>query len=105
MTVYGIRFQSIPDIADGMEPVWIRLVNPWQGYWLEFFDPDARDGTGEARFTGAEGDALRFSTFDEAKAFWFTQSTVRPMASGLDGVVRENRPLSIVSIVIDELSE
>jgi hypothetical protein len=87
----------LTDVIDN-RPTWVRIENPWVGYWLAAYDPDAHDGLGDATFDPDVDHALRFGSFDEAKAFWYQQSTVKPQ---LDG--RENRPLTICSISIDEV--
>jgi hypothetical protein len=95
VTCFAIR---LTDVLDG-QVTWIRIQNPWPGYWLAAYDPDARDGIGEALFVPDENAALRFESFDEAKAFWYQQSTVMPEREG-----RENRPLTICSIDIAEVA-
>lgn len=94
----GIKFDAMPD-----GPAWIRMrACPLAGQWLMFYDPDARQGIGEAEFTSDVEDALRFPDFAAAEAFWSQQSTVAPVTA-LDGEQRENRPLQCVSITVAEL--
>lgn len=94
----GIRFQAMPD-----GPTWIRMRScPLVGQWLSFYDPDAREGIGEAGWTSDIEDALRFADFAAAESFWSQQSTVAPITA-MDGVERENRPLQVISITVDTL--
>lgn len=88
---------KLVDVLDG-GPTWVRLQNPWAGYWLAAYDPDAHEGLGDATFVPEPEGALWFGSFDEAKAFWFQQSSVMPVRDG-----REWRPLTICSISIDEV--
>lgn len=90
---FGIR---LTDIADDRVS-FVRIQNPWAGYWLHAYDPDAHAGFGDATFSPESEGALSFGSFDEAKAFWYQQSTVLPERDG-----RENRPLTVCSISIEE---
>lgn len=95
----GIRLVDVHDQATPDRPyVGISLKHPWPGLWLHAYDPDAHEGLGEARWGTDENVALRFSSFDEAKAFWFQQSTLLPELHG-----QPNRPLTVCSISVDVL--
>lgn len=94
---WAIRLVGVPD-----EGYSCRIVNPWEGYYLLSYDPDGRSGLGEAVFTQFDHEALRFPSFDEAKACWYQQSTVLPRRAvrGVDG---ENRPLAVCDVSIDPI--
>lgn len=92
---FAIRLTTVAD----EHLTFVRLRNPWSDHWLCAYDPDAHDGFGEATFHPDASEALRFDSFDAAKECWSQQSTVRPELAG-----RENRPLTICSIVIDEIA-
>jgi hypothetical protein len=64
------------------------------GTFLAAFDPDARDGYGEARWTGDPRKALVFGSVQEAARVWRTVSPSRPVRG--DG--RPNRPLTAYSV-------
>lgn len=93
--MFAVRLTGL---LDGRQQ-WVRLVEPWTGHWLAAYDPDARDGLGEATFTADVADALTFGSFDEAKACWFQRSSLRPMMDG-----SEYRPLTFCSIEVVELT-
>lgn len=93
MTV-GIRLSDIP--AGGYS---VHTVNPWPGWWLAAYDPDARQGLGEATFTDDPAEAMQFEDFDAAKACWWQQSSLVPFVE--DG--GENRPLTPLSIIVDNI--
>lgn len=97
MTGWTIRLVGVPDRGYAC-----RIKNPWEGFYLAEYDADARAGLGEAIFTGGQEDALTFSSFDEAKAYWFRQSTVLPMRV-IGGLEVENRPLAVCDVSIDPL--
>lgn len=92
---WTIRLVGVPDAGYSC-----RIVNPWEGFYLQRYDPDGREGLGEAVFTGGVEDALTFPSFDEAKAFWFAQSTVLP-SRAINGAEVENRPLAVCDVAID----
>lgn len=94
---WAIRLAGVPDAGYDC-----RIVNPWTGHYLKSYDPDAREGIGEAVFTGGPEDAITFGSFDDAKAYWYRQSTVMPMRA-FRGVDRENRPLAVCDVTIDPL--
>lgn len=93
---FAIRLVDVID--DGRVEQFVRLRNPWRGNWLAAYDPDAVDGFGDATFLSDCAQALRFDSFDAAKDCWNRQSTVRPELAG-----RENRPLTICSISVEEV--
>jgi hypothetical protein len=64
------------------------------GPYLEFSDPDARNGMGEDRWTDDISKAKRFATFTDAMECWKAQSKVHPFRS--DG--KPNRPLTAFSV-------
>lgn len=92
---------KLTDVADDVsQPVsFVRLRNPWPGNCLQIYDPDAHAGFGEATFGPEPELAIPFASFDDAKACWWQQSSVLPVREG-----RENRPLTICSIEIAEVS-
>lgn len=91
---FGIR---LVDIIDDRQ-TFVSIANPWAGYWLHAYDPDAHEGFGRAKFLPEVEGALTFESFDNAKACWFQQSRVLPERDG-----KENRPLTVCSISIDEV--
>lgn len=93
---FAIKLVDVID--DGTVPQWIRIRNPWSGYWLHAFDPDAHEGFGEAKFVEDQDGALLFDSIDAAKECWNQQSTVLPERDG-----RENRPLTICSIAVEDV--
>lgn len=92
-----IRLTEIPD--GGYD---IRIVAPFYGYYLAAYDPDAKEGLGEATFTADVEAALRFPTFDEARDCWYQQSTVLPTRASARGEY-ENRPLAFCSVDISQV--
>lgn len=94
---WAIRLVTPPE---GMS--WVRLRNPWHGYWLSQYDADAHEGLGDATFDPDPARALRFGSFDEAKACWWQQSTVLPTRMD-GGIEHDNRPLASCSVSIDEI--
>lgn len=64
------------------------------GPYLEWSDPDARNGLGDDRWTDDLGNAKRFTNFLEAMNCWKAQSTIRPFRP--DG--RPNRPMTAYSV-------
>lgn len=81
------------------------IRNPWEGFWLHEYNPNAKSGIGFARFESTSDGALAFDDFDAAKAFWGQQSTEYPTFKTRDGDEIENRPLTQVSIVIDTIPD
>lgn len=96
---FVITLVDVPDLGYSC-----RIKNPWHGYYLRSYDPDARAGLGEAEFTDQLVDALRFPSFDAARECWYQQSTVMETRVMDDGVERENRPLAVVSIDISQVT-
>lgn len=94
---FAIRLVDVID--DGRVQQFVKIRNPWHGYWLHAYDPDAHEGFGDATFAADVDGALRFDTFDDARACWNQQSSVLPERDG-----RENRPLTLCSISIDEVA-
>lgn len=90
----GLRLGDIPDGGYS-----IHVIQPWPGYWLARYDPDARDGIGEAEFTHDSTAAMEFADFAEAEACWGQTSTVTPVLE--DG--SPNRPLSVLSVTVDTI--
>jgi hypothetical protein len=64
------------------------------GDYLEWSDPDAKDGLGDNRWTSDLAKAKKFLNFMAATSCWKAQSTVRPLRD--DG--KPNRPLTAFSI-------
>lgn len=71
------------------------------GAFLEFSDPDARNGLGEDRWTRDLAKAKRFDAFKDAMNCWMAQSTVRPFRD--DG--KPNRPLTAYSVQPERIDE
>jgi hypothetical protein len=69
------------------------------GPYLEWSDPDGRDGLGDDRWTDDPAKAKRFVSQDEAFACWRARSKKNPTRP--DG--KPNRPLTAYSITIEEL--
>lgn len=65
-----------------------------QGDYLEWSDPDAKNGRGNERWTAHLAKAKRFATFKDAVACWQAQSRKRPLRD--DG--RPNRPMTAYSV-------
>jgi hypothetical protein len=83
--VSGMRGQTIapsPAEADG---------------WVKSFDPEAYEGRGIAELTSDVAEAKRFSSMEEAYAFWRLVPEARPIRD--DG--RPNRPLTAFSVSIE----
>lgn len=70
-----------------------------EGAYLKRYDPDARDGVGEAEWTTDVTQALVFESAGDAMTLYRTQSTVRPWRS--DG--KPNRPLTAFTIEVSPL--
>lgn len=98
-TKWAIKLIGVPDLGTD-----ISITNPWEGFWLSFYDPNAFEGLGKARFSAKESDALTFETFQDAKDCWFQQSTVLPIRVSVDGREFENRPLACCDVAIDEIN-
>jgi hypothetical protein len=64
------------------------------GPYLEWSDPDARNGFGDDRWTGQLRRAKRFSSFGAALECWKAQSRKRPLRD--DG--EPNRPMTAFSV-------
>lgn len=94
---WAVRLAGVPDAGYDC-----RIVNPWTGHYLMSYDPDAREGIGEAVLTGGTEDAMTFDSFDEAKAYIWRQSTVMP-THFRSGVEVENRPLAVCDFTIDPI--
>lgn len=99
---WAIRLVGLPDGTDSGFAYHIKIVNPWEGYWLAAYDPEGNAGLGRAVFELEVAKALTFGSFEEAKDCWFQQSFALPRISDYYGD-HENRPLSVVSISIDEV--
>lgn len=98
MTAWAIRLVTVPDTT-GYD---CNIRNPWEGWWLAAYDPDGHEGLGRAEFAPTADTALRFGSFDEARACWYQQSSVMPTKRDGDREW-ENRPLAVASISIDEV--
>lgn len=71
------------------------------GDYLEWSDPDAKDGFGDDRWTTDLAKAKKFDSFMEAMECWKAQSTVRPLRD--DG--RPNRPMTAYSVTPEKIEE
>jgi len=69
------------------------------GPYLEWSDPNAKDGLGDDGWTDDPAKAKRFPSFTAAMECWKAQSTVRPLRD--DG--RPNRPLTAYSVALIDL--
>lgn len=69
------------------------------GPYLEWSDPDAKDGFGDDRWTNDLARAKRFATFSDAAECWKAQSKVRPIRD--DG--KPNRPMTAYSVSIKQV--
>jgi hypothetical protein len=69
------------------------------GPYLEWSDPDAKNGMGDERWTDDITKAQRFASFTGAMECWRAQSSVRPIRS--DG--RPNRPLTAYSVTPEKV--
>lgn len=65
------------------------------GPYLQWSDPDAKDGMGDERWTSDLAKAKRFPSFMAAMQCWKAQSTIQPFRP--DGA--PNRPLTAYSIM------
>lgn len=72
---------------------------PIAGQYLKSFDFDAYNGQGYGEFTSVKEDAMTFESFEDAHAFWNTQSTVKPRRDS-DG--RANRPLTATTVSFEK---
>lgn len=70
------------------------------GQALEWFDPDAHDGGGDASFTDNPRRAKLFRNAEEALREWTRPSKVAPLR--LDG--KPNRPLTAFSVTTMSLA-
>jgi hypothetical protein len=66
-----------------------------EGDYLEWSDPDAKDGFGDDRWTPDLAKAKKFATFTDAMECWKAQSRIRPIRD--DG--KPNRPLTAYSVM------
>jgi hypothetical protein len=71
------------------------------GKYLEWSDPDARDGRGDDRWTDDLAKAKKFATFMDAMECWKAQSTVVPFRP--DG--KPNRPMTAYSVTPEKIDE
>jgi hypothetical protein len=71
------------------------------GAYLEWSDPNARNGFGDDRWTNKLAKAKRFATFEAAMACWQAQSTKRPLRD--DG--KPNRPMTAYSVTPERIDE
>jgi hypothetical protein len=69
------------------------------GPYLEWSDPDAKNGFGDDRWTEDVAKAKRFPSFAAAMECWQEQSTVRPIRP--DG--RPNRPMTAYSVTAERV--
>lgn len=69
------------------------------GLYLEWSDPNARNGMGDERWTNDLAKAQRFATHEAAFECWRAQSTVRPIRP--DG--KANRPMTAFSVTIEQV--
>jgi hypothetical protein len=72
-----------------------------EGDYLEWSDPDARNGMGDDGWTPDLNRAQRFATFSDAMECWKAQSSVRPFRP--DG--RPNRPMTAYSVMPQRIEE
>lgn len=72
-----------------------------RGKYLEWSDPNARNGMGDDRWTADLAKAKRFATFADAMECWKAQSLVRPLRP--DG--RPNRPMTAYSVTPERIDE
>ena len=72
-----------------------------EGDYLEWSDPDAKDGFGDDRWTPDLAKAKRFPDFAAAMNCWKAQSRVRPIRD--DG--KPNRPLTAYSVMPQRIDE
>ena len=71
------------------------------GDYLEWSDPDARNGFGDDRWTPDLAKAKRFASFMAAMECWKAQSSRRPFRD--DG--RPNRPMTAYSVSPERIDE
>lgn len=71
------------------------------GQWLKSYDPDARDGYGEAHWTSIKSEAMVFVDNEAALRCYVQQSRTRPLRE--DG--RPNKPLTAYSVGTDPVEE
>lgn len=71
------------------------------GKYLEWSDPDGRNGLGDDRWTTDSAKAKRFATHGAAWECWRAQSRTRPVRP--DG--KANRPMTAYSVTIEEVSD
>jgi hypothetical protein len=71
------------------------------GKYLEWSDPDARNGFGDDRWTANLTKAKKFASFADAMECWKAQSTVRPFRD--DGA--PNRPMTAYSVTPERIDE
>jgi hypothetical protein len=69
--------------------------------YLAAFDPEAGDGWGDATFTDALADAMRFADVAEAYRFLGTRPAARPIRP--DG--KPNRPLTAFTMTFDHVPD
>lgn len=71
------------------------------GDYLEWSDPDAKNGYGDDRWTTDLNRAQRFGSFSEAMECWKAQSRVRPLRD--DG--KPNRPMTAYHVTPERVEE
>lgn len=105
MVSYVIRLATESEItsrADAADVITLfhrTMAGKKPGKYLEWSDPDARDGLGAERWTDDVGKALKFESFIAAHNCWTAQSTVRPLRP--DG--KPNKPMTAYSVSIEIL--
>lgn len=71
------------------------------GKYLEWSDPNARNGFGDDRWTSKLAKAKKFASFEAAMQCWQAQSSVRPFRD--DG--KPNRPMTAYSVTPEKIEE
>lgn len=88
MRIVGLATSGVESLFEG-RPV-----------WLQWFDPEANEGVGQAQLTILLDQAQRFESFTDAMNTWRSRSKARPDRD--DG--KPNRPLTAFHVEIVDLT-
>lgn len=78
----------------------LRQGGPVKGPYLQWSNPDAKQGMGDEGWTDDVAKAQKFPSFEAAMACWNAQSKARPLRP--DG--RPNKPLTAFSVTVEQVS-
>src|SRR4051812_21579772 len=90
----GLSARADEATAEALADAAIRGTGVVKGAYLEWSNPDGRNGFGDDRWTLDRNRAKRFATYEAAFECWRAQSRVNPFRS--DGM--PNRPMTAYSV-------